>query len=160
MPLETGPPLRSTVALIAFLLALVLLPPWVPWVSRSGGVNGMLLGAIVGALGGLAAAVLGIIGIFRTARRRRRGRGLAIAAIPMGLVAAMSQGISGVALSTYTATHMTGSNAVRILATSQEQLHEPNAPLYQTPGNQTAGTVVAGLGIVQAVHFLSRLRFL
>ena len=117
-----GRPPRSTAALVALLLALVLIFPWV-WIVglKVAGLDGVPPATLIGALGGLAAVALGVVGILRTAGRKRRGMGMAIAAIPLGLLAAVSQFGIGTAFH-----HM---------ATSQQ--HATKAlELFKTPGDQ------------------------
>jgi len=87
-----GPPPRSRVAIIALALALVCVIPF----------GGLLVGAVAGANAipagtyasvgaALLAAGLGVVALFRTSGGRARGRGMAIAAIPVGLLAAFLQ---------------------------------------------------------------------
>ena len=123
--LDAGLPPRSSAALLGFILALVLLIPWVPWLFRNyGGNDYLVIGGLVGMAGGTLAAICGIIGIFRTKRRIRRGRGLAIAAIPIGVVAAVLQ--IAVALGVYFVLGNIdfGNEAVTVLKTPRAELSE------------------------------------
>jgi hypothetical protein len=93
--LATAAVRRSWVATTGFVLAVVLLAPWVPFAFRAFlGVPGLAVGAVVGFIGGLLAAACGIIGIIRTRRTRRprrKGRVLAIVATPLGVLCGLVQ---------------------------------------------------------------------
>jgi uncharacterized membrane protein len=121
--LDDAVPRRSWAAWGGFVLSLVLLAPWVALMfNKLQGQTGFITGALVGLAGGLFAMILGIIGIFRTRKRRRRGRAVAIAAIPLGLAGGFMQLAVGFLGHHVTAVRAEGDVAVQILKASSEDV--------------------------------------
>ncbi len=130
-------PPRSYAAWGGFVLAVVLLAPVLPIIfARFAGAEGMIMGGLTGLVGGLLAMVLGIVGIVRTRRRtdagsevglpprRRRGRGVAIAAIPIGLVAGVLQVAVGASLYRMQVSLQFSEKALKLLGTSSSNIEE------------------------------------
>lgn len=104
------------------MLAIVLLAPWVALLFRSFmGLNGLIVGAFVGLAGGLLAMVLGIVGIFRTRQFRRRGRIVAILAIPLGLVAGVFQLAVGATIYGLVSVKARGDQAIELLRCPRDE---------------------------------------
>jgi hypothetical protein len=121
--LDSAVPPRSKWAWSGFILAVALIVPWVALAFRGFlGQRGLLTGAAVGAGLGVVATILGIVGIFHTRKRRRRGRAVAIAAIPMGLVFGMLQGIAGVAIFQIVSVTKFSDQAVQVLRSPQAEV--------------------------------------
>ena len=129
---DEGRPRYSNAAVIAFILALVLLLPCLAGVvTRFVGFKAWIPAILAGAAGGLLAVVLGIVGIVKTSARRRRGRGLAIAAIPLGVLAALSQLTIGSAITRFKATTEHSRKALAILETPRSRLPEEVSEWYE-----------------------------
>ncbi len=142
--LESGLPPRSTVALLGFILALVFLVPWVWWLFLNcGGTDYIEKGGQAGMAGGVLAALLGIIGIFRTKRRIRRGRGLAIAAIPIGVVGAFFQITVALGVDFVLGNIDFGNDAVTILKTPQAEITERAQEWYSQRTSKSFQTEVS-----------------
>lgn len=123
--LRSAKPPKSWVAWVGFVLALVLLAPWVPLaLKKFMGNPGLLIGGLIGLGGGVLATVLGIIGVFRTRRRRRGGRLPAIAAIPLGLAAGLVQFAVGSTVFSLLSVRMHSNAAVQILRSPSSEIAE------------------------------------
>jgi hypothetical protein len=95
--MDEGRPPYSIAAAGGFIIALLFLLPIVPFMmAKQSDDPAWLQAGLLGAGFGLLAVVLGIVGIVRTSFRRRRGRGLAVAAIPIGLLAVAVELVFGV----------------------------------------------------------------
>lgn len=123
MMLDSAVPPRSWAAWGGFLLAVLLLAPWVALAFRGlMGNRGLVVGGLIGFAGGLLASILGIVGIFRTRKRRRRGRGVAITAIPLGLAGGCLQFLLGFLIFGVQAMTAQGKVAVKVLTSPTSEL--------------------------------------
>ena len=106
IPLEySEPPKWSVAAIVGFVLSFLL---------------------ILAPLG----VVFGIVGIFRTTDRRRRGRGLSIAAIPIGLVVSAVTGMLILFIYVFALTLQAAQEATAVLTTSRVSVPEKAGDFY------------------------------
>lgn len=135
--LATSTPPRSLAAWGGFILSLVLLAPWVPFLFRRlTGMFGLITGGIVGGALCLLASLLGVIGIFRTRHRSRRGRMVAIAAIPLGLLGGFLQVVFGFMSFGFLGVKMEGDRAVQLLRTPAASIAEQAASWRSEHGSK------------------------
>jgi hypothetical protein len=91
---------------------------------RVGGAAAVLPSSAVAAAAALLAVILGALGTVRTARKRLRGRGLAIAAIPLGLIGAGGQAVLGYGSHLMVSTLQQSRLAIDVLKTSDAALQD------------------------------------
>ncbi len=129
--IESARPPRSKAAVVAFVVALVLVLPLTPVMAVAwGGMKALLPATIGAAAAALAAAILGVVAIFRCRGRRRRGRGLAIAAIPIGLAAAFLELVVGVGIHQLSVSTAISRKAVLVLKSPSSALTKNAADWY------------------------------
>jgi len=121
IPLDLGeyrPPL-SVVALLAGIIGLVVLIPWLPAVGMaSKGSGSIRMGMLVGILGGVFALILGVISFFQTRHEVRRGRWLGVTGGIFGLLGIGTNLLVGFGLFITKASLGCGQDAIAVLKTS------------------------------------------
>jgi hypothetical protein len=114
--------------MVGFLLSLAMLFPWAGVVGlRIFGLQKMPLATYAGTAAALVASILGILGIVRTVRRRSRGRGMAIAAVILGLIGAVMQLGTGPVLHQRLVCMRHGKAALSLLRTPTSDLSAASA---------------------------------
>ena len=128
-----------TVATIGFVNAGVMTLGQAMWVIFGSNIGTTMTGWIVAIVGFVLSfllflaplgVVLGIVGIFRTGRGSRRGRGLAIAAIPIGMVMSGFVAMIGVTGYHMFATVRRAAEIAAVLQTSSVRISEEATEFY------------------------------
>jgi hypothetical protein len=122
---------RNGLAVLAFIIALVFLLPWAPLVAQaSAGVHAIPPATWAATGAGVLAAFLGIVAVVITGRRQQRGRGFAIAAIPIGLLGALVNFAFGYTTYTMVLVYTHSQAAVKVLSVTDSTFAERSASWY------------------------------
>lgn len=115
---DTRPPL-SIVAMLAGIIGLAVLIPWLPFLGfASKGSAAIRTGMLIGIIGGGFAVILGVFSFFRTRYGVRRGRWIGVTGGVLGLLGIGTNLLVGVGLFITKASLGCSEDAVAVLKTS------------------------------------------